>query len=507
MALEIGQVIEGKYRIIRLLGEGGMGAVYEGENVRIRRKVAIKILHAMFAENKEVVQRFEREAQAAGHIGNDHIMEVLDLGQLESGDLFLVMEYLDGEALSGRLKRLGQLTPEQLVPLFLDVLAGLGAAHHAGIIHRDLKPDNIFILKEKAGKPDFVKIIDFGISKFQPLSGDGMRMTKTGAMMGTPYYMSPEQATGSAEIGPASDIYALGVILFECVTGAVPFDAPTFNQLLFKIALTPAPDIREIRPDLDPGFASIVSKAMAREISARFSTCAELADALRAWAKDRSGVVVPPQPSAEELRADTVARASQVSIHGVTGGSFASSVVPQIPGVPSQGIPAAANTAGNWATTQANLRKPNTTVLAGIGLAAVLVLGAVGLLLARLVGSSETAEGPVAAEGASAAPGVASPESPVQAESAPPPGAPVAAAEAQPAEKKVEETKEARAEEPKVEPAKPAATASEPVAPRAPARVVSSPTPAPVRKPATTAAPAPAPAPKKTAPAAVDYGY
>src|SRR5688500_11631681 len=151
MPVEIGQLIAGKYRIVRLVGEGGMGSVYEGENVRINRRVAIKVLHAAFTGNAEVMQRFEREAQAAGRIGNDHILEVLDLGALGDGDHYIVMEFLDGESLSSRIKNAGQLTPWQLAPLIRQVLVGLGAAHRAGIVHRDLKPDNVFILREKAG--------------------------------------------------------------------------------------------------------------------------------------------------------------------------------------------------------------------------------------------------------------------------------------------------------------------------------------------------------------------
>ena len=270
MSVEVGQVIEGKYRIVRLIGEGGMGAVYEGENVRIHRRVAIKVLHAAFTNNTDVVQRFEREAQAAGRIGNDHILEVLDLGTLQDGSCFMVMEFLDGDPLNKRIQGRGRLTPRELAPLGKQVLEGLGAAHGAGIIHRDLKPDNIFILKEKAGKADYVKIIDFGISKFQPLAGDGMKMTRTGAVMGTPYYMSPEQASGSREADARSDLYAIGVIFYEAVTGHVPFDAPTFNQLLFKIVLSEPPPPRSIVPDLDPAFESIILKAMARDVSSAF---------------------------------------------------------------------------------------------------------------------------------------------------------------------------------------------------------------------------------------------
>ena len=142
MALEPGQIIEGKYRIVRLIGEGGMGAVYEGENVRISRRVAIKVLHAMYAGHAEVVVRFENEAQAAGRIGNDHILEVLDIGRFPDGDHFIVMEFLEGEPLTNRIRHAGRLSPSQLAPIARQILEGLAAAHAAGIIHRDLKPED-----------------------------------------------------------------------------------------------------------------------------------------------------------------------------------------------------------------------------------------------------------------------------------------------------------------------------------------------------------------------------
>jgi serine/threonine-protein kinase len=299
MHLNTGDMIDEKYRIVRLLGEGGMGAVYEGENLRIHRRVAIKVLHSQVAANANAVARFEREAQAAGRIGSEHIVEVLDLGQLADGDRYMVMEFMDGQSLNARIRSLGRMTPVQLLPITVQLLEGLKAAHEAGIIHRDLKPDNVYLVKSKKGQADFVKLLDFGISKFNTGGGE-FSMTRTGSVMGTPYYMAPEQAKGGREVDYRVDIYALGVILYEAVSGQVPFTADTFNELLFKIVLESPRPIEEVVPELDPAFAAIIKKAMERDPNQRFQSCLEFDQALNAWAA-RASVPAPVQAAPTAL--------------------------------------------------------------------------------------------------------------------------------------------------------------------------------------------------------------
>jgi len=306
MLFEAGHVIDGKYRLVRLIGTGGMGAVYEGENLLIRRRVAIKILHAGSTGNADAVRRFEREAQAAGEIGNDHILEVLDLGSLDNGDRYMVMEYLDGETLAARIERHGRLTPGQIAPIARQFLTALASAHAAGIIHRDLKPENIFILRTKAGRVDFVKLIDFGISKFsRPFNEGELRMTRADAVLGTPCYMSPEQARGARETDVRSDIYSCGVILYESVTGRLPFEGESFNDLMFKIALSDAPSPLTFVPSLDPDFAWLINHAIARAPESRFASAQEFAEALDDWMRKHAlteTLALPHPPDAYPSR-------------------------------------------------------------------------------------------------------------------------------------------------------------------------------------------------------------
>jgi eukaryotic-like serine/threonine-protein kinase len=318
MSLSPGDLLDNKYRIVRLIGEGGMGAVYEGENARIHRRVAIKVLHSEVAENADAVARFEREAQAAGRIGSEHIVEVLDLGSLPSGARYLVMEFMDGDSLSHRIKERGRLTAQEVFPIARQLLEALAAAHGAGIVHRDLKPDNVYLLTSRRGSKDFVKLLDFGISKFADMT-TGLSMTRTGVVMGTPYYMAPEQAKGSRELDQRVDLYAVGVVLYEALTGKVPFEAETFNELLFKIVLeTPRP-IEEVTPGVDPNLCAIVRRAMAREPAERFQTAGEFRAALDQWAAGAGASL--PDASGRHSQLSLSQRASAPNL-GLTPGNW-----------------------------------------------------------------------------------------------------------------------------------------------------------------------------------------
>lgn len=401
--MEPGQILDGKYRIVRLIGEGGMGAVFEGENMRISRRVAIKVLHGAALANSETVQRFEREAQAAGRIGSDHILEILDLGTLPDGERYMVMEFLAGETLSDRIRQAGMLPPAQIVHLIRQALVGLSAAHNAGIVHRDLKPDNVFVLREKAGIPDFVKLIDFGISKFNALGSD-MSMTRTGAVMGTPYYMSPEQAKGSGDVDQRSDLYAMGVIMYEAATGSVPFNANTFNELLFKIVLSDPRPLLEVVPHIDPRFAQLVARAMARDPAQRFSSAGEMIqalDALQLAPSMQTGAyaALPVAPVAAALPA----------------GTFSGTI-----------NPGHAGTQGTFSASQTGVPKRSSGPLLAAAVGGVLLLLGGGAY--ALLGSRSEPEGAAAAS-ASAVPVVApsAPAEPARVEPAPAPVASVAA--------------------------------------------------------------------------------
>ncbi len=281
---KLGQLLLGRYRIVRKLGEGGMGAVYEGKHELIGKRLAIKCLHAQYTSNKEVVERFYREANAATAVGNEHIIEVTDVGEFDDGAPFIVMEFLEGIEFGKLIEREGSLRIGRLVHIVTQVCGALSAAHTRGIVHRDMKPENIYLIR-RGHDDDFVKVLDFGISKMREQNeAVGGSLTKTGMALGTPYYMPPEQAQGVRDLDHRADVYAVGVILYQGLTGRLPFDADSYPALMVKILTEPAAPPRLFRQDLPEPLEQLVLRAMSKDRALRFQNMEELAAALAPFA-------------------------------------------------------------------------------------------------------------------------------------------------------------------------------------------------------------------------------
>jgi len=279
---DVGDLVAEKYRVESLVGEGGMGAVFAASHALTGKRVALKWLRPELAANEAAVKRFMREAQAAGRIDHPNVVDIYDVGQ-HQGSTFLVMEFLLGEPLSSRIAR-GPLDVTDALAVLVPAMRGVAAANATGVVHRDLKPDNIFLCRGPDGTLREPKVLDFGISKVSSSDGQNLRLTRTGAVMGTPYYMSPEQIRDSAEIDQRTDVYAFGVILYETLTGRVPFDGESYSSLVLQIATgTPAP-IRQVLPGLPEGLERVIQKAMAREPADRFPDVSSLVRALEPFA-------------------------------------------------------------------------------------------------------------------------------------------------------------------------------------------------------------------------------
>jgi eukaryotic-like serine/threonine-protein kinase len=274
----IGTTVAGKYRVDRLIGRGGMGAVFQAANLAIGKRVALKFLDHEAARNTEACQRFQREAEAAGMAESAHIVQIFDSGMTDSGLPFLVMELLTGEDLRGLLRREGRVAVPSALRIASQVLRGLMRAHEAGIVHRDLKPDNVFLCA-RDDEPSFVKLVDFGISKVARARAADT-LTRRGTVLGTAFYMSPEQAQSFADIDGRTDLFSLGAILFEMLTGKPPHVAPTYEAVLIAICTHDAPDVRLRAPEVPEAVAALVARALQRDREQRFQSAREFANAV-----------------------------------------------------------------------------------------------------------------------------------------------------------------------------------------------------------------------------------
>ncbi|MDB4937036.1 MAG: Serine/threonine protein kinase, partial [Labilithrix sp.] len=307
----IGRTVSDRYIIKGVLGEGGMGTVYEAEHLGLGRSVAIKVLNPAQAKKRVAVKRFQQEARAAGAIGHPNICEVYDLGLLDDGSPYLVMEKLIGTTLADRILREGGLPFDEVADVMIQVLSGLIAAHDKGIVHRDIKPENIFLAR-RVGCPPIVKILDFGVSKMMPQFQGGdeqLDLTRTGMVMGTPYYMSPEQARGERNLDGRVDVYACGVMMYESIVGKRPFLAPNYNALLLSIINTTPKPIRELRPATPSSLEAVVVRAMAKARDDRYpSANAVLRDiqALPVAAGAQANRIPAPPTADERMRAQVL---------------------------------------------------------------------------------------------------------------------------------------------------------------------------------------------------------
>jgi serine/threonine-protein kinase len=275
-------LVGGKYQLVRMIGRGGMGSVWEARHVSLGTASAIKFIESEYADSQEARSRFDKEAKAAATIQSKHAIQVYDHGVTDDGKPYIVMELLQGEPLDKRIERRRQLSLPETARILQQVCRGLARAHERGIVHRDLKPENIFIVRTPDDDEEVAKVLDFGIAKMSSSPGNpGMTSsTKTGAVLGTPFYMSPEQARGLRNVDHRTDVWSLGVIAFKCVTGRLPFDGESIGDLLVKICTAPIPAPSQLVPGLPPGFDAWFLRALDRDPERRFPNVIELSDAL-----------------------------------------------------------------------------------------------------------------------------------------------------------------------------------------------------------------------------------
>ncbi|MDD9964586.1 MAG: protein kinase [Myxococcales bacterium] len=381
----IGDTLGERYRIIRVIGEGGMGIVYEAEHLGIGAHVAVKVLRADFTTRPDVVERFRREARGASKIGHPNIVTVTDFGETRGGASYFAMELLKGEDLADMLARETAVSPARAADIAHQVCQALGAAHAQGIVHRDLKPENMFVVPQKDGR-QLVKIVDFGVAKISDMEltagGPGRRLTRTGMVFGTPEYMSPEQARG-IDLDERVDVYALGVIMFELVTGRVPFEGDNFMELLNKHATSPVPALTSVNPGVrvSDEFSRVIHRALHKDRAYRYPTMSAMAQDL----------LLCPEMSQRR--------------GGTSSAPPLWSLVPP-PAVPgSVTVPSA--TEGKGPDSPENPRSQRWSArrrwAAGLALAAVVLLGVAGLWPQRasqMASNASSATRPPAVEGA-----------------------------------------------------------------------------------------------------------
>ncbi len=372
--VEEGQILAGKYRVERVLGVGGMGVVVAARHIELDSQVALKFLLPALVSNPEAVGRFAREARNAVRIQNEHVARVLDVGMLANGAPYLVMEFLEGEDLATWLLREGCLSVERAVEFVLQACVAVAEAHGLGIIHRDLKPANLFCVRRSDGQ-FIIKVLDFGISKTTDVrrasETPGMSFTKTTAVMGSPLYMSPEQMRSAKDVDGRTDIWALGIILYQLLSGKAPFYGETVAEVAVRVASDPSPSLLAVRPDAAPGLEMVIFKCLEKDRNRRYPHVAELALAL-----------LPFGP--KESRALVARIAGTIQAAGLSKGTLA---MPPSPRAQSHGpneTIVAPGSVAPWSGTVEG-RKSKKALLWGLGVTGLVAAGGGPLLFWRFL--------------------------------------------------------------------------------------------------------------------------
>ncbi|HVJ21454.1 MAG TPA: serine/threonine-protein kinase, partial [Polyangiaceae bacterium] len=375
-------LVAGKYRLSRLLGRGGMGSVWEGVHSTLGTRVAVKFIESEHVNSPEARQRFENEARAAATLKSKHVVEVYDHGVMDDGRPFIVMEFLEGEPLDKRLDRVGRLHPKDTARIVNQVSRALAKAHAAKIVHRDLKPENIFLVWDDEDGADIAKVVDFGIAKFTNASASGSSSaTRTGSVLGTPYYMSPEQARGLRSVDARSDLWSMGVIAYRCVVGSLPFEGEAIGDLLVKLCTAPIPVPSQVAPDVPPGFDAWLHKALMREPEHRFQSAQELAQSLAAVCglSVRTGEMAIMPPSMQSGPYSAI-------VNSATTPLSANLQAAQVTGMP----------VSSTSSTQTSSKSKTGAILAGM-FGALVVLAVGGLVVAKVLKTPPAAETTAAA--------------------------------------------------------------------------------------------------------------
>ncbi|HEX2871257.1 MAG TPA: serine/threonine-protein kinase [Polyangiaceae bacterium] len=401
-SVQAGDVLAGKYRVDRVLGAGGMGMVVAARHLDLNKLVALKFMLSSAAQNPEAAHRFVQEARSAAQLRSEHVAHVSDYGTLETGEPYIVIEYLEGEDLGELLTRSGPLAVGFAVELMQQACEAMEEAHANGIIHRDIKPQNMFLTKRRKGTP-CLKVLDFGLSKVA-LTGEapaGLHQTNTAALLGSPLYMSPEQMRSARGVDHRADIWSLGATLYELLVGQPPFPAESLMELCVKLSNERPRPLRELRPDIPPGLEWAVLRCLEADPKARFQSVAEFSAALTPFAGNAAA-------SAVAYGASPPAAAPQTPAAAVSNDRFANTGN-DAPATGSAQL--APSGSANWGATQGpNAKRSRSLLPVGVALGAV-ALGAVGWLLRGGAGSEAapepSANAAVSAPAVAAAPAVA----------------------------------------------------------------------------------------------------